>query len=121
MVALGHRLSALKVARTRTPGLFADGNGLYLQVTSPSARSWIFRYHRNGKSREMGLGSLNAVSLAAARQKAAACRAQLADGLDPIAARTSERTQRSIETARGVSFATRTSSNGGTCSALSPH
>ncbi len=46
--------------------MLADGNGLYLQVTRANARSWIFRYYRNSKSREMGLGSLNAVSLAGA-------------------------------------------------------
>jgi Arm domain-containing DNA-binding protein len=45
--------------------MLADGNGLYLQVTRANAWSWIFRY-RNSKSREMGLGSLNAVSLAGA-------------------------------------------------------
>ena len=28
--------------------MFADGNGLSLQVTSANARPWIFRYHRNG-------------------------------------------------------------------------
>ena len=32
MVALGNRLSALKLARAREPGLCADGNGLYLQA-----------------------------------------------------------------------------------------
>jgi hypothetical protein len=35
----------------------------------------------------MGLGPLNAVSLKQAREKARACRAQRADGLDPIEAR----------------------------------
>jgi hypothetical protein len=104
MRMLGGRLSSLKVAHARAPGLLADGNGLYLQVTSQTARSWIFRYCRNGKSREMGLGSLNAVSLAAARQKAAACRGLLIDGIDPIAARKAERTQRAIEGVRGISF-----------------
>ena len=74
MVRIGGRLSALAITRARKPGMLADGDGLYLQVTRASARSWIFRYFRNGKSREMGLGSLKAVSLAAARLKAAECR-----------------------------------------------
>jgi hypothetical protein len=51
--------------------MLADGDGLYLQVTGANARSWIFRYFRTGKSHEMGLGSLKAVGLAAARLKAA--------------------------------------------------
>ena len=98
MSALGGRLSSLTVKHARKPGMLADGNGLYLQVTRASARSWIFRYYRNGKSHEMGLGSLKAVSLAAARFKAAACRGLLADGTDPIAARDAERTQQALKT-----------------------
>jgi hypothetical protein len=97
MGMLGGRLSALKVARVREPGMFADGNGLYLQVSRANARSWIFRYSRNGKSHEMGLGSLKAVGLAAARLKAAECRGLLADGVDPT-----ERAQRAVEDARTI-------------------
>jgi Arm DNA-binding domain len=102
MGMLGGRLSALKVARVREPGMFADGNGLYLQVSRAKARSWIFRYSRNGKSHEMGLGSLKAVGLAAARLKAAECRGLLADGVDPIAERDAERAQRAVEDARTI-------------------
>ena len=54
----------------------------------------------------MGLGSLNAVSLADARLKAAACRGLLADGVDPIAARDAERTQRALEDARAITYGT---------------
>jgi hypothetical protein len=104
MAALGNRLSALKVARAREPGLLADGSGLYLQVTSANARSWIFRYHRNGKSHEMGLGPLTAVSLAAARLKAAESRGLLADGIDPISARKAERARRALQDVRGITF-----------------
>lgn len=104
MSALGGRLSSLTVKHARKPGMLADGNGLYLQVTRANARSWIFRYYRNGKSREMGLGSLNAVSLADARLKAAACRGLLADGIDPIAARDAERAQRALDDARAITF-----------------
>ena len=86
MGSLGGRLSSLKVTHAREPGMLADGAGLYLQISSTNAKSWIFRYFRNGKSREMGLGSLKAVGLAAARLKAAECRGLLADGIDPIAA-----------------------------------
>src|SRR5438874_1514303 len=53
------QLSALKVSRTREPGLYADGGGLYLQVTNADARSWIFRFMLNGRARSMGLGSLH--------------------------------------------------------------
>ena len=98
------RLSSLKVAHARGPGMLADGDGLYLQVSSTNAKSWIFRYYRNGKSREMGLGSLKAVGLAVARLKATECRGLLADGIDPCAARQAERAQQAIEDARALTF-----------------
>jgi len=84
--------------------MLADGDGLYLQISSTNAKSWIFRYSRKGKSREMGLGSLKAVGLAAARLKAAECRGLLADGIDPCAAREAERAQQAIEDARAITF-----------------
>ena len=104
MRSLGGRLSSLKVMRAREPGMLADGDGLYLQVTRANARSWIFRYFRDGKSREMGLGSLKAVGLSVARLKAAECRALLADGSDPIAARDTRRAQQAAEDARAITF-----------------
>uniref|UniRef100_UPI0025B6D0BE Arm DNA-binding domain-containing protein n=1 Tax=Turicimonas muris TaxID=1796652 RepID=UPI0025B6D0BE len=47
-------------------GMHADGNGLYLRVRGNS-KSWIFRYRANGKLHDVGLGSLNDISLAQAR------------------------------------------------------
>lgn len=61
--------------------------GLRLVVSSKGARKWVLRYTLNGNRREMGLGSFPDVSLATARVKAEACRRQLQDGSDPIAAR----------------------------------
>ena len=104
MARIGGRLSALEVAHAHKAAMLFDGDGLYLQVSGASARSWILRYFRDGKSHEMGLGSLKAVGLAAARAKAAECRALLADGIDPIAAREANRAQQAVETARGISF-----------------
>jgi hypothetical protein len=98
------RLSALKVAHLHKVGMHADGDGLYLQVTGSQARSWIFRYRCSGKPHEMGLGSLNAVSLAEAREKALRCHRQLADGIDPLAARQAEHTRRLIDEACGITF-----------------
>ena len=58
MPRLINRLSALKVKRAEAPGYYADGAGLYLQVSGGGARSWIFRFTLNGRTRDMGLGSL---------------------------------------------------------------
>ncbi|MGF7210087.1 integrase [Skermanella aerolata] len=80
-------LSARKVETVKEPGLYADGNGLYLQVARSGAKSWIFRYTAAGKRRDMGLGGLASVSLATARQKAQDARQALLAGIDPLEAR----------------------------------
>ena len=69
------------------PGRHADGANLFLVVDKSGAKRWVFFWMRQGRQREMGLGSLNGVTLAQARQKAADCSALLAQGLDPIEAR----------------------------------
>src|SRR5262245_13809495 len=95
------RLTVLAVRKLVTPGRYADGNGLYLQVRGPERRSWIFRYVRHGRARWMGLGSLEEVSLAEARQGADSARRLLRDGRDPLAEREA---QRSAPIARTLTF-----------------
>lgn len=89
-----------------------DGGGLYLQATISKTggvnRNWVFRYERNGKRRDMGLGSLHDVGLAAARQKAKELREQLVlEGIDPLEARNDERAKYRVmcaEKARAQTF-----------------
>ncbi len=77
------KLSAKFVEKTREVGMHSDGGGLYLRVAPGGTQSWIFRYTRNAKTTDMGLGSVLALSLSQARERAAEKRTQLADGLDP--------------------------------------
>jgi integrase len=49
-------------------GMHLDGDGLYLQVAGPQARSWIYRYVLRGRERWHGLGSARDITLAAARK-----------------------------------------------------
>ena len=86
------------------PGMYGDGAGLYLQVTGDGAKSWIWRYSLHGKGREMGLGSLSAISLADARTKAAECRRLRQDGIDPIEARKAQRQQAALDAAKALTF-----------------
>jgi integrase len=79
--ALG--LTARKVDTVSEPGYYADGGGLYLQVTD-NGRSWILRYQIAGRRRDMGLGPVDLVTLAEARDKALAARKLALDGFDPI-------------------------------------
>jgi integrase len=82
-----NRLSARRVTTVTDAGYHADGGGLYLQVTASGSKSWIFRYTRAGKTRDMGLGPLYVVSLAEARSTAAEARKALLQGIDPLDAR----------------------------------
>jgi integrase len=98
------KLTALKVARDLPAGMYADGAGLYLQVTGAGAKSWIYRFSLHGKAREMGLGSLAAVSLADARIKAGECRRLRQEDVDPIEARKSRREQAALDAAKTLTF-----------------
>jgi len=85
------KLTALQVSKLKEPGYYADGAGLYLQVSSSGTKSWIFRYMLNGRAREMGLGPLHTINLSEARVHATECRKLKLAGLDPIEARKDER------------------------------
>ena len=87
MGRVAKQLTARAVATIAEPGRHSDGEGLYLNVTSSGARSWLFMWKRNGKRREMGLGSTSSVGLARARELASECRALVAAGRDPIETR----------------------------------
>jgi integrase len=82
-----NRLSAAWVAKAKTPGLFTDGGGLYLQVSPAGTRSWIYRYRAGAKSHDLGLGPQRLVTLAEARKKALALGLQRLNGIDPLAER----------------------------------
>jgi integrase len=85
------RLNALTVSRVQKPGYLGDGGGLYLQVTSRTAKSWIYRFMLAGRRREMGLGPYPAVSLADARAAASQARSLVKQGRDPIDVRDDEK------------------------------
>lgn len=78
------RLSAAFV-RSAPAGRYCDGNGLYLYVQKTGTRSWIQRLVIRGRKRELGLGSVQLVSLAEARDRALANRKLARDGGDPLA------------------------------------
>lgn len=99
-----NRLSSRSVTSKNKRGRYADGGGLYLQVSDNEAKSWLFRFMLNGKSREMGLGSLHTISLAEARDEALQCRKQLRDGIDPIDARKLKRGLAQVDAATVMTF-----------------
>lgn len=100
------RLKALTVSRAKEKGIYADGGGLYLQVSGTGNKSWIFRYRMNGRKtpRDMGLGSLDTVTLADARDKATEARKSILAGIDPIEARRTLRQSDALKAASAIVF-----------------
>ncbi len=99
-----HRLSALKVAKLTKPGLYGDGGGLTLQITTTGAKSWLFRYMVAGKPFGMGLGPTHTVSLTEARQKVLEGRKLLLDGVNPLVAKKQNRIDAALVAAKMMSF-----------------
>jgi integrase len=90
-------------------GMFCDGGGLYLAVRPLKAgdgiaRSWIFRYRRHGRLRDLGLGPLSTVSLSTARERARQARQGLLDGADPIEQRKAAKVAAAVSAARNLNF-----------------
>ena len=99
-----HRLSSSTVRAAIKPGMYPDGAGLYLLVSPTGGKSWIYRFGRNGRQHEMGLGSLAAFNLAEARERARTQRQLLADGADPLALKRQVAQERVVETMRRRTF-----------------
>ena len=103
-----YRLHSLQVGKMKTVGLHADGGGLYLSVSKGAGdyfnRSWIFRWERRGKRRDMGLGSVSTWTLAEARDMARECRRLVAEGIDPLERRKAERAATLAKSAAVLTF-----------------
>jgi integrase len=95
--------------KSASVGFHCDGGGLYLSVKPLKdgegvSRSWIFRYRRAGRLRDLGLGPLTTVGLAAARERARQARQKLLDGVDPIEERHAARVAAAVSAARRMTF-----------------
>lgn len=105
-----NRLQPLKVSSLNDPGRYADGGGLYLQVSKVDpeqdhvTKAWLFRYMKDGRARQMGLGDVNTFTLKEARERARGVRQQLADGIDPIDARKAARDAARAQSAKAITF-----------------
>jgi integrase len=98
------RLTALKVEKTKEPGMYADGAGLYLRVTPQGTKNWVLRYMLELKPHWMGLGPLTLYGLAEARARALDAKRKRHDGIDPITARRAERAKLRLDAAKAVTF-----------------
>ena len=85
-----NKLSSAKV-RTAPPGKYSDGGGLWLVKRDDGGAQWVLRVTIHGRRREMGIGSIQAVSLKEARETAEKWRAVVREGKDPIKERERQR------------------------------
>lgn len=97
-------LTARQVQTMKDPGLFADGNGLYLQITETGAKTWVFRFSVKGRRRDMGLGSITTVTLADARLKALDAKKLVGAGVDPIEAKRTQVANQALAAAKAMTF-----------------
>ena len=77
-------LSPAKLRTLRTPGAYADGNGLTFRVDARGNRRWIQRVTISGKRRNLGLGSYPVVGLKEARATAVENLLAIREGRNPI-------------------------------------
>jgi integrase len=88
------------------PGRHADGRGLYLNVKDGGTKSWLFRYEHHKRERWMGLGSVEFVTLAQARERAFELRRKLKDEkIDPLEQRRASAMGARLAGLKGATFA----------------
>lgn len=107
-----HRLDDKFVMKHAEPGHYADGGGLYLQVSKWGTKSWVFKFTLNGRTRGMGLGALLDLTslpkvrsaIAEVRQEAADLRKAVKAGRDPIEDRNAAKAKAREEAVTSILF-----------------
>lgn len=79
------KLSVRKIREINQPGLYGDGNTLFLRVAPGGSKQWMQRLTIHGKRRDIGLGGCGWVTLAEAREAAFENRRVARRGGDPLA------------------------------------
>ena len=79
------KLTVKKVRAINQPGLYGDGNTLYLRVAPGGSKQWVQRLTIHGKRHDIGLGGCSWVTLSEAREAAYANRRLARCGGDPLA------------------------------------
>ena len=77
------KLTVAQIRALKEPGRYSDGDGLILEFTRPGRAYWFVRVQHNGRRRDIGLGPVDEITLAKARDKAHEARKSLAKGIDP--------------------------------------
>src|SRR5947209_7447019 len=51
------RLTDRKIQTLKVASFLSDGGNLYLDFKDPPSKNWVVRYSRNGRTRDLGVGS----------------------------------------------------------------
>jgi integrase len=89
-----NQLSDIQIRRwvaAGEPVAKSDGGGLTFTLSKAGTASWILRYMREGRPRELTIGNYPDISLAAARKLASEHRVSVDKGQDPAAQKRAER------------------------------
>jgi integrase len=84
--SVANALTPLSVKNAKV-GVHNDGGGLRLVVKKTGAKTWVYRFALEGKTRDVGLGRADgprAISLANARERASQYRINVKAGVDPL-------------------------------------
>ena len=94
------RLTKKDIERANKRRKYSDGRGLFLSVSANGRKTWAFCYRfpdpsapRGYREREMGLGSIDFLSLDDARDRAVELRRLVRQGVDPLQERDRETRQ----------------------------
>lgn len=89
----------------KSPRLYRiDGADFLLQVTPGGVKSWAYRYTINGRTRSMGLGSVQKISFEDAKKFGRKIRVLLDEGIDPLAERDRIKQVKVEETTQRMTF-----------------
>ncbi|MDR2241032.1 MAG: integrase arm-type DNA-binding domain-containing protein [Zoogloeaceae bacterium] len=92
MPKIVHGLTVKQIEAAKPRRTLLEGKGLMLIVDANGNRRWVLRYTRpDGRRNMIGLGSYPEISLAAARTEAHRIREGIAQGVDPVDTRQTER------------------------------
>lgn len=95
MPKIARPLGPLEVKRLTAPKMHPVGTvpGLYLNISTTGAKSWILRTTVGTKRRDIGLGSYPATTLAQAWERARNTLDEVRAGIDPVVARKAKKTK----------------------------
>lgn len=97
-----NKLSDTKAKTVKAPGKYADGEGLYLEVTAKGSKLWRLKYRIAGIEKSLSIGPYPAIGLAQARESKNQARKQIAQGVDPSATKQAAKARKALDAAQTV-------------------